>query len=116
MADKGVAAFTAATDVFGGKQTAKPTGPFAPQYITFVYIPSAILIAGTALLNVAWTPYAVAVAAALGGYQFYANRQSSNRISPSYKQLLTCEKRNARSSILPSSRSSPNIAEHTTNS
>ena len=83
MADKGAAAFTAATDVFGGKQTAKPTGPFAPQYITFVYIPSAILIAGTALLNVAWTPYAVAVAAALGGYQFYANRQFPPRtLSP----------------------------------
>ncbi|KAI6858429.1 hypothetical protein D0864_07310 [Hortaea werneckii] len=75
MADKGKAVVTAATDVFGGKQTAKPTGPFAPQYITFVYIPSAILIAGTALLNVAWTPYAVAVAAALGGYQFYANQE-----------------------------------------
>merc|ERR1711939_530419 len=36
MADKGKAVVTAATDVFGGKQTAKPTGPFAPQYITFV--------------------------------------------------------------------------------
>ncbi|RMY32303.1 hypothetical protein D0865_14766, partial [Hortaea werneckii] len=82
MADKGVAAFTAATDVFGGKQTAKPTGPFAPQYITFVYIPSAILIAGTALLNVAWTPYAVAVAAALGGYQFYANQEERKVLDP----------------------------------
>lgn len=89
MTDKGVAAFTAVTDVFGGKQTAKPTGPFAPQYITFVYIPSAILIAGTALLNVAWTPYAVAVAAALGGYQFYANRQSSVTVIPSHDHLLT---------------------------
>lgn len=84
MADKGKAVVTAATDVFGGKQTAKPTGPFAPQYITFVYIPSAILIAGTALLNVAWTPYAVAVAAALGGYQFYANRQFPPRTPSPY--------------------------------
>ena len=71
---QGVQAFTAVTDAFGGKQSSKPTGPFAPQYITFVYIPSAILIASTALLKASWTPLALAIAAALGGFQFYANR------------------------------------------
>lgn len=69
-----VQALTAITDVFTGKQTAKPTSPLAPQYVVFVYIPSVILIAGTALTKASWTPLALAVAAALGGYQFYANR------------------------------------------
>lgn len=73
-----VQALTAITDAFTGKQTAKPTSPLAPQYITFVYIPSVILIAGTTLYNASWTPLAVAVAAALGGYQFYTNRTSPN--------------------------------------
>lgn len=54
--------------------TAKPTGPLAPQYITGVYVPSAILIAGTAVFKLQWLPLALAVCAALGGYQFFANR------------------------------------------
>lgn len=59
------------------KFSSKPTGPLAPQYVNFVYIPSAILIAGTALFKATWVPLAVAVAAALGGIQFYQNRTSS---------------------------------------
>ncbi|KAK5135575.1 NADH-cytochrome b5 reductase [Meristemomyces frigidus] len=73
--EKPIQAMTAVTDAFSGKQTAKPTSPFAPQYITFVYIPSIILIAGTALLKASWTPLAFAIAAALGGFQFYANQE-----------------------------------------
>lgn len=57
--------------------TAKPTGPLAPQYITGVYIPSVILIAGTAVFKLQWLPLALAVCAALGGYQFFGNRTSS---------------------------------------
>ncbi|KAK8209020.1 NADH-cytochrome b5 reductase [Zalaria obscura] len=56
------------------KHTVKPTGPFAPQYITGVYIPSAILILGAALVKKELIPVAVALAAALGGYQFFANQ------------------------------------------
>ena len=56
--------------------TAKSGGLLAPQYVQFVYIPSAILIAGAALIRVSLVPVAVAIAAALGGYQFYANRKS----------------------------------------
>ena len=55
----------------------KPSGPLAPQYVNFVYIPSAILIAGTALFRISLVPVAVAIAAALGGYQFYANRMQT---------------------------------------
>jgi cytochrome-b5 reductase len=54
--------------------TAKPTGPLAPQYITGIYVPSAILIVGTAAFKLQWLPLALAVCAALGGYQFFANR------------------------------------------
>lgn len=60
------------------KFSSKPVGPLSPQYVNFVYIPSAILIAGTALLKATWLPIAVAVAAALGGFQFYSNRTASN--------------------------------------
>ncbi|KAK3715135.1 NADH-cytochrome b5 reductase [Vermiconidia calcicola] len=63
------------------KFTPKPTGPLAPQYVNFAYIPSAILIAGTALLKVAWLPIAVAVAAALSAFQFY-NNQTKKVLDP----------------------------------
>ena len=54
--------------------TAQSSGLLAPQYVNFVYIPSAILIAGAAMFRISLVPIAVAIAAALGGYQFYANR------------------------------------------
>ena len=55
--------------------SSKASGPLSPQFINFVYIPSAILIAGTALVKPAWTPFAVVIAAALGGFQFYQSRE-----------------------------------------
>ena len=58
------------------KFTSKPTGPLSPQYVNFVYIPSAVLIAGAALYNVKFVPVALAIAAALGGYQIFNNRKS----------------------------------------
>jgi hypothetical protein len=57
------------------KHTYKPTGPFAPQYIQGVYAPSAVLIVGAALVNKTLVPVAVAIAAALAGYQFFNNRE-----------------------------------------
>jgi cytochrome-b5 reductase len=56
------------------KHTYKPTGPFAPQYIQGVYAPSAVLIVGAALVNKTLVPVAIAIAAALAGYQFFNNR------------------------------------------
>ena len=61
--------------------TAKPTGPLAPQYITGVYVPSAILIAGTAVFKLQWLPLALAVCAALGGYQIFSNRMACPNLS-----------------------------------
>lgn len=63
------------------QHTAKPTGPLAPQYITGVYIPSAILIVGTAAFKLQWLPLALAVAAALGGYQVFNNRKIAPSLS-----------------------------------
>jgi hypothetical protein len=87
--------------------TAKPTGPLAPQYITGVYVPSAILIVGTAAFKLQWLPLAIAVCAALGGYQFFTNR---TRHSPSHHSLepsLTLLPQSRRRSLTqPSSRSS----------
>lgn len=50
------------------------SGALAPQYVHGVYIPSALLIVGTAIINTAWVPFAVAIAALLGGWKFYSNR------------------------------------------
>lgn len=57
------------------KNTVKPTGFLAPQYVNGVYIPSAVLILGCAVAKPTWLPFAVAIAAALGGVQFYLNRK-----------------------------------------
>ena len=60
------------------KHTYRPTGPLAPQYINGVYIPATLLIATTALLKLEWTPFAIAIAAALAGYQVYAHRKAAH--------------------------------------
>lgn len=50
-----------------------PAGVFAPQYVQGVYIPSALLIVGVAIVKREWIPYAVALAAVLGGWKVYIN-------------------------------------------
>lgn len=50
------------------------SGALAPQYVHGVYIPSALLIVGTAIINKAWVPFAVAIAALLGGWKVYSNQ------------------------------------------
>jgi len=49
------------------------SSPFAPQYVHGVYIPSALLIVGTAIIKSEWLVYAVALAALLGGWKVYNN-------------------------------------------
>lgn len=58
-----------------GAGTYKPTGPFAPQYVTYVYIPSAVLILGAAVVKKEYLPIAIAISAALAGWQFFNNRK-----------------------------------------
>ena len=57
------------------------TDTLAPVLVKSVYIPSAVLIAGTAALKVQWLPVAVAAAAVWGGFQFWQNRTSPRRTS-----------------------------------
>jgi len=46
---------------------------FAPQYVQGVYIPSALLLVGTAIIKKEWLPFAAILAAALGGWKVYSN-------------------------------------------
>ena len=48
-------------------------GLFRTQYVQGVYIPSALLIFGTAIMKSEWVPYAVGLAAILGGWKVYSN-------------------------------------------
>ena len=38
-----------------------------------VYIPSALLIVGTTIMKSDWVPYAIVMAAVLGGWKIYSN-------------------------------------------
>ncbi|OCL00013.1 NADH-cytochrome b5 reductase 1 [Cenococcum geophilum 1.58] len=49
------------------------SSPFAPQYVHGIYIPSALLIVGTAIIKSEWLVYAVALTAILGGWKVYNN-------------------------------------------
>lgn len=55
--------------------TIKPTSVLSPQYVTGVYIPSALLLAGVAVAKKEWLPFAAIIAVLLGGYKFYSNRE-----------------------------------------
>jgi hypothetical protein len=48
-------------------------GLFRTSYVQGVYIPSALLIVGTAIMKSEWVPYAIGLAAILGGWKVYSN-------------------------------------------
>ena len=50
----------------------RPTSLLSPQFITGVYIPSALLIAGVGLAKAEWLPYAMAMSLAFGGWKIYS--------------------------------------------
>jgi len=52
-------------------------GLLAPQYVNGVYIPSALLIVGTAIMKKEWVLYAAALAVVLGAWKVYNNRECS---------------------------------------
>ncbi|KAL8736993.1 MAG: hypothetical protein Q9181_002133 [Wetmoreana brouardii] len=54
--------------------TIRPTSAFSPQYITGVYVPSALLLVGVAIAKREWLPFAAIIAVLLGGYKFYSNQ------------------------------------------
>ncbi|KAK7191999.1 NADH-cytochrome b5 reductase [Paraphaeosphaeria sporulosa] len=49
------------------------SGLFATQYVQGVYIPSALLIVGTAIVKKEWLPFAAALAVILGGWKVFSN-------------------------------------------
>lgn len=55
----------------------RPGSILSSQYIHGVYIPSALLIVGTAIVKMEWVIYAVALAALLGAWKVYNNRMSA---------------------------------------
>ncbi|KAI9837828.1 MAG: NADH-cytochrome b5 reductase [Sarea resinae] len=52
----------------------KPASYLSPQYIHGIYIPSALLIVGVAIVKREWIAYAAALAAILGGWKIYNNQ------------------------------------------
>jgi hypothetical protein len=51
-------------------------GLLGPQYVNGVYIPSTLLLIGTAIMKKEWVPYAAALAVVLGAWKVYNNRES----------------------------------------
>ena len=45
------------------------------QYINGIYIPSALLLGGIAIVKKEWLPYAVAVAVVLSSWKVFNNRK-----------------------------------------
>lgn len=66
--------------------TIKPTSALSPQYVTGVYIPSALLLVGVAIAKKEWLPFAVIIAALLGGYRFYSSRKFTAHRHPRMKK------------------------------
>lgn len=50
-------------------------GAFARQYIDYIYIPAALLVVGTAIVKIDWTPYAALLAVALGTWNYFSFRK-----------------------------------------
>lgn len=67
---------------------AKPEdGLLARQYIDYIYVPAGLLVVGTAIVKMDWTPYAVLLAIALGVWNYYSFREYS---LPSHLGLRHC--------------------------
>lgn len=50
------------------------SSPFATQYVTGIYLPSAVLLIGTAALKSEWLPYALALTAILTGAVIFSSQ------------------------------------------
>lgn len=64
------------------------SGLFSTENITGVFIPSVLLVVGTAIAKTEWVPFAVAVAAVLSGLKVFSNRMWSQCSSASHPRLL----------------------------
>ena len=53
------------------------SGALSKQYVNFIYIPSALVLVGCAIIRAEWLPYAGILVSALGAWQFYDMRAHS---------------------------------------
>ncbi|KAL8969246.1 MAG: hypothetical protein Q9183_002089 [Haloplaca sp. 2 TL-2023] len=72
--------------------TIKPTSAFSQQYITGVYVPSALLIVGVALAKREWVPFAVVIALVLGGYKYWSTQTRKVLKPDTYQEFPLQEK------------------------
>ena len=56
----------------------RPTGPFSPQYVNGVYLPSAVLCLAVSFWDWHFLPYTAIAATCLGAVQVYRNRSRSS--------------------------------------
>jgi cytochrome-b5 reductase len=57
---------------------------FSPQYVNGIYIPTALVLTGVAIINRAFLPYAVLVVAIVGGWKVFGGGKSLLPSSTSY--------------------------------
>jgi hypothetical protein len=77
------------------------------QNINGVYIPSALIIVGVAIIKKEWLPYALVVVSLIGGYKVFSNRMANLYTRRRKKLVLILPIQNRkRSSSLMSSKSS----------
>lgn len=50
------------------------SSPFSAKYVTGVYLPSAVLLIGTAAFKSEWLPYAIALSAILTGAVIFSSQ------------------------------------------
>lgn len=50
----------------------RPVSLLSPQFITGVYIPSALLLAGCVIVNIDLLPFAISLVLGLGAWKIYA--------------------------------------------
>jgi cytochrome-b5 reductase len=56
------------------QSSGKPSA-LSRQYVDGVYIPSALILVGTAITRIQWLPYAVVLVAVLSGWKIYSSQQ-----------------------------------------
>lgn len=59
------------------------------KYIDGVYIPSALLLVGCAIVKASWLPYAALLAVALGGYKIWSSSMFSHSLTRLYTPLCS---------------------------
>jgi cytochrome-b5 reductase len=50
-------------------------GAFSRRHRDYIYIPAGLLIVGTMIVKIDWTPYAVALALVLGTWNYFTFRE-----------------------------------------